>query len=110
MFKKCSWNISKLRQANFQYRQTNFQYLLHGKLPKYQEVKFAKLYHNIIAAISRDICQKKGVQVLWTICLKMIQSNTSCGHLPKELAQVLFNGNLSEEMQDMHQNIISSIH
>jgi len=77
---------------------------------KYQEVKFAKLYHNIIAAISRDICQKKGVQVLWTICLKMIQSNTSCGHLPKELAQVLFNGNLSEEMQDMHQNIISSIH
>ena len=40
----------------------------------------------------------------------MIQSNASCGRLPKELVQVLFNGNLSEEMQDMHQNIISSIH
>ena len=44
---------------------------------------FESLYHNIIAAISRDICQKKGVQVLWTICFKLFQSNTSCGHLPK---------------------------
>ena len=44
----------------------------------------------------------------------MFQDNSSkyifCGHIPKELAKVLFNGFLSEEMQDVHQNIFANMH
>ena len=56
---------------------------------------------------------KNGLLLFWEIALDDVFQDSHrffCGHIAKELAQELFNGFLSEEMQDMHQNTISSTH
>ena len=60
------------------------------------------------------ISQKNGLLIFWEIALDDVFQDSHrffCGHIAK-LAQVLFNGFLSEEIQDMymHQNTISSTH
>ena len=56
---------------------------------------------------------KNGLLIFWEIALDDVFQDSLrffCGHIAKELAHVLFNGFLSEEIQDMHQNTISSTH
>ena len=54
---------------------------------------------------------KNGLLIFWEIALDDVFQDSHrffCGLIAKELAQVLFSGFLSEEIQDMHQNTISS--
>ena len=56
---------------------------------------------------------KNCLLIFWEIALDDVFQDSQrffCGHIAKELAQVLFNCFLSEEIQDVHQNAISSTH
>ena len=56
---------------------------------------------------------KNCLLIFWEIALDDVFQDRQrffCGHIAKELAQVLFNCFLSEEIQDVHQNTISSTH
>ena len=73
----------------------------------------AKKYLSIMSG--RYDLPKNGLLIFWEIALDDVFQDSHrffCGHIAKELAQVLFNGFLSEEIQDMymHQNTISSTH